>query len=128
MSRFGCIPRGSLRSVDAAIIASGLSDHDLRLFGPTGRPPSADFDTWRTAAVCGVTDERRNESLRTWASAPSARLANPHEDHLVPLFLAVGAAEDEPGVPIYYEPSFFAALTVSSDRFGATTDAPPARS
>ncbi len=49
-------------------------------------------------------------------AAPSARLAHPDEDHLIPLMVAVGA-EEEPGVRVYYEDSFFGGLTVSSYRF-----------
>jgi aromatic ring-opening dioxygenase catalytic subunit (LigB family) len=112
-----------LRSEGILLIGSGLSYHNLRLFGPAGRHPSHDFDAWLTQAVCGATGARRSEQLRRWASAPSARLAHPHEDHLIPLFVSVGAAEDEPGLSVYHEEAFFGALTVSSYRFGPAAGA-----
>ncbi len=60
----------------------------------------------------------RSEQLRRWTSAPSARLAHPNEDHLIPLMVAVAAAEGESAERVYHEDSFFGALAVSSYRFG----------
>jgi aromatic ring-opening dioxygenase catalytic subunit (LigB family) len=57
--------------------------------------------------------------LLHWSDAPAARLAHPREDHLLPLMVAVGAAEQEAGSLIYHEPDFMAGVTVSSFRFGA---------
>ncbi|MCX6620867.1 MAG: dioxygenase, partial [Acidobacteria bacterium] len=99
------------------IVASGLSYHNLRNFGPSGRHPSHEFDAWLTASVCDAVGETRNENLRHWSSAPSARLAHPREDHLIPLMVAVGAAEDEKGELAYHEDAFFGALAVSNYRF-----------
>ena len=108
-----------LRSEGVLILASGLSYHNLRRLGAAGRHPSHEFDAWLTTTVCGATEETRNQKLRNWSSAPSARLAHPHEDHLIPLMVAVGAAEDEQGERVYHEDSFFGALAVSSYRFGS---------
>lgn len=108
-----------LRDEGVAIVASGLSYHNLRRFGPAGQHPSREFDAWLTGSVCNHTGEERNRRLRDWTNAPSARLAHPHEDHLIPLMVAVGAAQDEPGEVVYHEDEFFGALTVSSYRFTA---------
>jgi aromatic ring-opening dioxygenase catalytic subunit (LigB family) len=108
-----------VRDEGVLLIASGLSYHNLRRFGPQGRHPSHEFDAWLTEAVCGRVDEPRNALLRAWTEAPSARLAHPEEDHLIPLMVAVGAAESEPGERVYHEDAFFGALAVSSYRFGA---------
>jgi hypothetical protein len=59
------------------------------------------------------------QKLKNWSQAPSARAAHPREDHLVPLHVAVGAAEEEKGVRVYHEDSFFGGISVSSYRFGA---------
>jgi aromatic ring-opening dioxygenase catalytic subunit (LigB family) len=53
-----------------------------------------------------------------WSQAPSARFAHPREDHLVPLFVAVGAAEFELGDRVYHEDAAFGGVAVSSYRFG----------
>jgi aromatic ring-opening dioxygenase catalytic subunit (LigB family) len=108
-----------LRSEGVLIVASGLSYHNLRKLGAEGRHPSHEFDTWLTDTVCGWTAEVRNKLLRDWRSAPSARLAHPQEDHLIPLMVAIGAAEDEAGERVYHEDSFLGTLAVSSYRFGS---------
>jgi aromatic ring-opening dioxygenase catalytic subunit (LigB family) len=109
-----------LRDEGVLIVGSGLSYHNLRRFGAQGEHPSREFDAWLTQAVCGSISEERNRKLRDWTKAPSARLAHPGEDHLIPLMVAVGAAEAEAGERVYHEDSFFGALTVSSYRFGQT--------
>jgi len=58
------------------------------------------------------------EKLKNWSQAPSARLAHPREDHLIPLMVAVGAAETDAGARVYHEDSFFGGIAVSSYRFG----------
>jgi aromatic ring-opening dioxygenase catalytic subunit (LigB family) len=108
-----------LRKEGVLIVGSGLSYHNLRQFGPQAVLPSAEFDVWLSEAVCGSSSEERNEKLRNWSQAPSARSAHPREDHLIPLMVAVGAAQEEKGVSVYHEDSFFGGITVSSYRFGA---------
>ena len=83
------------------------------------------FDEWLTEAVCESAGEDRSRQLRRWSGAPSARAAHPRADHLIPLMLAAGAAEDERAERVYHEDDFFGGITVSSFRFGGAT-APPA--
>lgn len=110
-----------LRREGVLIVASGLSYHNMRGFGSgEARIPSREFDRWLTKTVCGSVGEERSEKLRRWANAPSARLAHPREDHLIPLHVAVGAAEAESGERIYHEDAFFGGIAVSSYRFGAS--------
>ncbi len=106
-----------LRREGVLIVASGLSYHNLRQFGAQARIPSREFDCWLTAAVCESAGEERSAKLRRWTNAPSARRAHPREDHLIPLMVAVGAAETEPGVRVYHEDAFFGGISVSSYRF-----------
>ncbi|HYE14943.1 MAG TPA: class III extradiol ring-cleavage dioxygenase [Pyrinomonadaceae bacterium] len=107
-----------LRDEGVLIVGSGLSYHNLRRFGAAGVDPSREFDAWLTGAVCRSVGGERNALLRGWTAAPSARLAHPDEDHLIPLMVAVGAAEGEAGETVYHEDSFAGSLTVSSYRFG----------
>jgi aromatic ring-opening dioxygenase catalytic subunit (LigB family) len=44
--------------------------------------------------------------------------AHPQEDHLIPLMVAVGAAEQEKGERVYHEDAFMGGTSVSSYRFG----------
>lgn len=107
-----------LRKEGVLIVGSGLSYHNLRQFGPQAQVPSREFDAWLTETVCESSSEQRNEKLRNWISAPSARAAHPREDHLIPLMVAVGAAQEEKGVSVYHEDSFLGGISVSSYRFG----------
>ena len=64
--------------------------------------------------------ERSTARLRQWDQAPSARIAQPQEDHLIPLMVVVGAAEDDPAVRTYHQHDFFGFATASSFRFDPT--------
>lgn len=107
-----------LRDEGVLIIGSGLSYHNLRAFGPGGQASSKAFDQWLQSAVVNSSPAERSSRLLDWASAPAARLAHPREDHLVPLMVAVGAAEGERGQCVYHEDDFFGGITVSSFMFG----------
>jgi aromatic ring-opening dioxygenase catalytic subunit (LigB family) len=107
-----------LRDEGVLIIGSGLSFHNLRMFGPAGQSASHQFDAWLRHALLDVPSDQRKEALLHWSSAPAARQAHPREDHLIPLMVAFGAAQDEPVACVYHEDDFFGSLAVSSFRFG----------
>lgn len=108
-----------LRDEGVLIIGSGLSYHNLRIMGPAARLPSAQFDAWLQVAVVASPPDERTAQLKAWSTAPAARVCHPHEDHLIPLMVAVGAAEDEVATLMYHESGFFGGVTASSFRFGA---------
>ncbi|MEQ9161664.1 MAG: class III extradiol ring-cleavage dioxygenase, partial [Ilumatobacter fluminis] len=104
-----------LRDEGVLIVGSGLpSFHDLSKFGPASSRPSIEFDDWLTETMVEFTGAERSERLLDWAKAPSARVCHPREDHFIPLLVAVGAAEDEPGVRQYHEDGFMGGHTASS--------------
>lgn len=107
-----------LRDEGVLIIGSGLSYHNLRQFGPGGRAASHEFDKWLGHTLQGLAPAERKAALLSWSEAPSARAAHPREDHLMPLFVALGAAENDPAARVYHEDDFFGSLAVSSFRFG----------
>ena len=109
-----------LRDEGVLILGSGFSFHNLRLFGPAGAAPSREFGAWLDRAVTETSPAQRTRLLTEWAEAPSARLAHPAEDHLIPLMVAVGAAEAEQATLVYHESSFMGHITSSSYRFGPT--------
>lgn len=108
----------SLRDEGVLIIGSGLSFHNLRQFGPAGKLASHGFDAW-LQMVLALPAAERSVALAQWEQAPYARNAHPREEHLLPLMVALGAAEDEPATCVYHEEAFFGSLAVSSFRFGA---------
>jgi aromatic ring-opening dioxygenase catalytic subunit (LigB family) len=109
-----------LRDEGVLIVGSGLSYHNLREFGPGGERASREFDEWLSATLLASDPTERTRRLRHWDEAPSARLAHPAEDHLIPLMVAVGAAEDEAAVRTYHEKTMAGHITSSSFRFGST--------
>lgn len=106
-----------LRDEGVLIVGSGLSYHNLRLFGPAAKVPSTEFDAWLTDALA-LPPADRTAALLEWEKAPSARVAHRQEDHLVPLFAALGAAEGEAATRVYHETGIFGGVTASSFRFG----------
>lgn len=107
-----------LRDEDVLILASGFSFHNLRLFGPAGREPSRAFDDWLAVTMLESSPAERSRRLIDWESAPAARISHQREEHLIPLMVAVGAAEDEPATRTYYETDLMGSLTSSSYRLG----------
>ncbi len=112
-----------LRDEGVLILGSGLSFHNLRLRGPAAQGPSKAFDDWLHTTLEGVPPAERVQRLLQWDRAPAARLAHPQEDHLLPLMVALGAAEMEPATTVYHEAASWTGWTVSSWRFGSTAPA-----
>ncbi len=99
------------------IVGSGLSYHNLRRFGPEAREPSEAFDRW-LGETLAEPSERRTARIVEWERAPHARACHPREDHLAPLFVALGAAEDAAATRVYHDEGLFGGVTASSYRFG----------
>jgi aromatic ring-opening dioxygenase catalytic subunit (LigB family) len=113
-----------LRDEGVLILGSGSSYHDLRAFfgTPPGRDPqaeSAQFDAWLKETLVDSDPGTRSENLVDWEEAPFARGAHPQEDHLIPLHVVVGAAEEEPGKVVYEQDDLFGKFALSSYRFGS---------
>jgi aromatic ring-opening dioxygenase catalytic subunit (LigB family) len=108
----------TLRQDGVLILGSGLSYHNLRNFGAGGAQVSQQFDDWLQQTLVQSDATQRSDKLIDWTAAPAARLAHPREDHLLPLMVAVGAAQDEAATCFYHEEAFAGGITVSSFRFG----------
>ncbi len=110
-----------LRDEGVLLLGSGGSFHNLRTMmtrDPSATPASKNFDNWLHKTLIETSPKERSERLSKWLEAPSARQAHPREEHLIPLMVAVGAAEEEHATEVYHEDDFMGALTVSSFRFG----------
>jgi aromatic ring-opening dioxygenase catalytic subunit (LigB family) len=107
-----------LRREGVLIVGSGLSYHNLREFGPQAKGASTAFDNWLQQTLVQSAPAERVDRLLHWDAAPAARSAHPREDHLLPMMVAVGAAENEPATLVYHEDDFFGGIAVSSFRFG----------
>jgi aromatic ring-opening dioxygenase catalytic subunit (LigB family) len=107
-----------LRDEGVLIVGSGFTYHNRQHFGPSGSRPSQEFERWLTATLVDGPVQRRTDLLLDWETAPSARAAHPEEDHLIPLMVAVGAADHEPGTRTYHQDDFMGHVTSASYRFG----------
>ncbi|EFJ44582.1 hypothetical protein VOLCADRAFT_95202 [Volvox carteri f. nagariensis] len=122
-----------LRDEGVLIVGSGMSFHNMEVFrrngfgaGPSTKKykPSEDFDSWLQQAVTGSPSPSssspsgawRSEQLAQWAAAPGARECHPREEHLIPLMVAAGAAEGDPGRNAYSD--WFVGTKVSGFVFG----------
>ena len=113
-----CRALAPLRDEGILIVGSGLSYHNLRALGPAGHAPSATFDQWLQHTLIAASPVERSIQLIEWAKAPAARHAHPREEHLIPLMVAVGAAETEDGTCVYHDEAAFGSIVASSFRFG----------
>lgn len=89
----------NLRSENIAIIVSGMAVHNLRdlRFG-TSRPMpyTGSFDeALKDATTCLPVE--REQKMADLLRRPDARQAHPTFDHLLPIFVGAGAAEDDVG-------------------------------
>lgn len=109
---------GPLRDEGVLIIGSGMSYHNFHPRDP--EQESAQFDSWLEETLVKSGPKERSGRLLKWDRAPSARAAHPREDHLIPLMVAVGAAEQEPAQVVYREAGFFGRIAVSSYQFGSS--------
>ncbi len=111
-----------LRDEGVLILGSGNTFHNqgvmrasMRGAAPGARERAGQFDDWLKAAVTGD-PAAREDQLRNWQSAPSARFAHPREEHLMPLLVVAGAAGGDPGVTSWN--GSVAGLRGSGFRFG----------
>jgi len=105
-----------LRREDVLIVGSGMSYHHTRDF-MTARAASASqqFDSW-LVGTCRADPALREAGLARWEQAPAARAAHPREEHLLPLMVCAGAAEDDAGHHVFSD--IVMQATVSALAFG----------
>ncbi len=107
-----------LREEGVLIVGSGMSFHNMRSLKNPGsaREASQLFDAW-LRETCDADPALREDRMAAWSAAPAARAAHPREEHLLPLMVAAGAAQDETGRCIFQD-DVLGAL-VSAFEFGA---------
>lgn len=105
-----------LRDEGVLIVGSGMSFHNMRMFGsPAAGPLSRRFDAWLGQTVAAPAPARE-AALRDWARTPDNRTTHPREEHLLPLMVAAGAAGADAGRVVFTDTVLGA--TVSAVAFG----------
>jgi aromatic ring-opening dioxygenase catalytic subunit (LigB family) len=104
-----------LRDRGILIVGSGMSYHNLAaMFSGRGGEAAASFDAWLGEAV--QDPQTRDAKLAAWRTAPGGRESHPREEHLIPLMIAAGAADGDPGARSFGES--IAGKTISGFQFG----------
>jgi aromatic ring-opening dioxygenase catalytic subunit (LigB family) len=104
-----------LRREGVLIVGSGMSYHNLAaMFSGRGAEAAVSFDEWLGEATHDP--QTRDEKLKGWRSAPGGRESHPREEHLLPLMVAAGAADGDPGFRSFSES--IAGKAVSGFQFG----------
>ena len=84
---------GALRDEDVLIIGSGSLTHNLRdVRMPQDAPPASYVPAFQQWYAGRLADHDLPALLDWQARAPGAAQAHPHDDHLMPLYVALGAA------------------------------------
>jgi aromatic ring-opening dioxygenase catalytic subunit (LigB family) len=92
-----------LRDQGVLIVGSGMSYHNLAdLFSGRSAEAAAAFDAWLGDAVQDPAS--REQRLTNWRKAPGGMASHPREEHLIPLMVAAGAAQDDRGIRTFNEP------------------------
>jgi len=90
-----------LRDQGTLIVGSGFTTHNLSWFNPSARSDgptpaaSAEFDAWARETMASADVDSLLDFLH---KAPAARVAHPRTEHLVPLFVSLGAAYESGGL------------------------------
>jgi 4,5-DOPA dioxygenase extradiol len=109
-----------LRDEGVLIIGSGFFTHNLRglspAFGEYEAPGwSKDFDTWGHEALEAHDVDSLLDFMR---KSPSGRLAHPRTEHFAPLFVTLGAGEDDLGTQRSVIDGFWLGLAKRSIQLG----------
>jgi len=81
------------------VIGSGFSFHNMRAFSWQGGlkedPANDAFQDWLIEVVTTLPFQKeREQELIDWEKAPSARYCHPREEHLIPLHVCLGMANE----------------------------------
>jgi aromatic ring-opening dioxygenase catalytic subunit (LigB family) len=93
----------SLRDEGVVIIGAGMSVHNLRAMhssDPRPQPWAVSFDEALKEAVL-TPPQYRQDRMREVTMRPDARKAHPTTDHLMPVYVAAGAAAEEQATQIW---------------------------
>jgi len=93
----------SIAEQGVLVIGSGFTFHNMQALLQNMRSPmestlqkSKEFDLWLNTAVKehGGSSQEGQQQIVDWKNAPQALFAHPREEHLLPLLVCMGAAQE----------------------------------
>lgn len=105
-----------LKDKGVLIAGSGSTTHNLRMLQPQGSQPPAwatGFDTWLERGLAAG----KVDYFADLESAPDFRLNHPTEEHLLPLFFALGAGGPEATPELLHRSYEYGSISMSYFRF-----------
>jgi 4,5-DOPA dioxygenase extradiol len=110
-----------LRDEGVLIIASGSMTHNLRAIQRDalyGEPPAwvTDFTDWMNDRLVAGDREAVLDAIDV---APGAQANHPYDDHLLPLFVAMGATSPDEPITRMHKSYEYGVLAMDTYRFGA---------
>ncbi|USW47601.1 Putative extradiol ring-cleavage dioxygenase, class III enzyme, subunit B [Septoria linicola] len=110
----------SLRDEGVQIITSGQAVHNLRdMFRAYGRPGALEYTYSFDDALKQAVEEspdKRQAAMAELLKRPDAKKAHPSFDHLLPIYVAAGAAHEETGKQLWTLPE--GSMSWAQFRFG----------
>ncbi len=109
-----------LREQDVLVIGSGSFTHDLHRVwsNPLGAEPPRDVELFSDWMDSALTERRVDDLLEYRTRAPFAVENHPTEEHLLPLFTALGAGGDDAKVQRVHASSTYGVLRMDAYAFG----------
>jgi aromatic ring-opening dioxygenase catalytic subunit (LigB family) len=106
-----------LRDEGVLIVGSGMTYHNMSgMNRDTSTSVAEAFEKYLGSAITQPDWKARNDLLIRWESAAGARLAHPSEDHLIPLMVVAGAAQEDAGRRVFVDHVF--KVSTASYEFG----------
>lgn len=87
---------GALKNENILVLGSGFSFHNMKVFGQAGKDrKNIAFDRWLIETLTGdLSPKQMEDRLIRWEEAPHARYCHPREEHLLPLHVCFGIAQE----------------------------------
>lgn len=109
-----------LRGEGVLVLGSGAAVHNLGALTLEGTPPPAwarDFDAWLAEALAAGD---REALCQFPAAPPTAHAAHPTPEHLMPLFVALGAGGEAAGAVRLHDSWSYGSLSMAAYAFGGS--------
>jgi 4,5-DOPA dioxygenase extradiol len=109
-----------LRARDILVIGSGSFTHNLRRLSAPGlqAPPPPDVAAFCDWMDLALTEGRVDDLLAYRSKAPHAALQHPTEEHLLPLYVAIGAAGEPSRATRLHSSATYGVLRMDAYAFG----------